>query len=243
MVNPQIKTYIDQNKANFSMEELKQSLVKQGFTAMDVDEVIRVERGGQPQGPPPITPAGVQPAAGAAKPSFTKDPKLKQTIIIFVVAGVIFQLISYVISILGNNLMLSSFFSGFAIGAYGISIVWGAVSSGVGGLIFYFIYEPVRDWIKGIAFLSKFIHSLFTLFWIPSLVGFVISAVLTLIMFLLVGASPLATAFLATAGIASAGPTIASFFIGWVVLLGGNLAASYFYAKIVSKKLSSMYSW
>jgi hypothetical protein len=130
-----------------------------------------------------------------------------------------------------------SYFGLFNVMGLIMAVIIGVVAGAVGGAIFYFLYDPLHNWVKSVALLSKYIHDMFTLFWIPSLVGSIISGAFGLLGLLSVGVVVVGLA--GTYGAASIGGA----FIGVVISFAAHLAVYYFYAKAVSAKLTSYYPW
>jgi archaellum component FlaG (FlaF/FlaG flagellin family) len=232
MVNPQLVNYLNQNKSRFSMDELKQALIQQGYAKNEVDQAAATAMG---NAPPLVQQTMVQ----MSSTSRFDDPKLKETIVVFLIWGVIFYGIRYVV-----NLILNTFLFGYSFYFAGIifSVIYAAIGAGLGGLMFYFIFDFVKNWIKKSNFLSRHIDSLFSLFWKPALVGFIVGVVFTLLGYITLMASPvgrLANAFSVYSGSSSLTKLLISTIIMFIV----NLIISYNYAKIISNKLSKYYIW
>lgn len=164
--------------------------------------------------------------------SLQKNKKLVETIKLFVIYGTIMSVACSLIGIVISSLHWSPSYGGFGAGALVMAVIMGAIISAIGGFVFYFIYEPVKGWVKTNAFLSKHINSLFTLFWKPYLVVTVVQAALGLLSML--GASSMAMSY---------GASFGGMFIGWVVYFVANVALYYWYAKTITAKLASHYSW
>jgi uncharacterized membrane protein len=120
-----------------------------------------------------------------------------------------------------------------------MAIIVGVIGFCIGAVIFYFIYEPLHNWVKRTPFLSKYIHDMFTLMWKPYLVGIVISAIFALIAMFGVGAAAVAVA--GAYGYGAVG--LGGLFIGWAISFVVQIAVYYWYAKTVSAKLTPYYPW
>jgi hypothetical protein len=153
--------------------------------------------------------------------------KFIDTVKIFAIYGTLLSIAGFVLSIVISALSWSSYYHygyyyGFNIFTLIPVIIGAAIGSAVVGVLFFFFYEPVRNWIKKVAFLSKYIHSLFTLFWIPLLVITLLDAIGEL-------SQPFAFWGIGLTAIA--------------IALVGHLVIYYVYSKVISAKLASHYSW
>ncbi len=198
---------------------------------------------------PPQNNAPVPPAPVPSNPSqnsgqnfsvdlLQKNPKFIETIKTFVIYGTIMAVISSVVGMLVSVFHFSAYsdYSSFDFAALIFSIIYGAIGSAIGGVVFYFLYEPIKNWVKGSGFLSKYIHDMFTLFWKPALVGYIISGVFALLSILSIGATLGAAAGLVAVG-------FGALFVGWAVSFVVNIGVYYWYAKAVSAKLEPLYPW
>jgi hypothetical protein len=166
--------------------------------------------------------------------------KLKETIKIFVTYGCLLAPINFVVGSIIGGLNFASGYSLFSITGLIVSFIMGVIGSAIGGLIFYFIYDPVHNWVKGNNFLSKHITDMFTLFWKPFIVGTILSAGFGLLGILGLGA-----------GLAALGGVVGSYvalgfgalFVGWIIMLAVHIVIYYFYAKIITPKLTVLYPW
>lgn len=165
--------------------------------------------------------------------------KLIETIKIFVIYGCLLAPINFVVGSIMNSLNFSSSYSYFSIGGFIASIIVGAIGSAIGGLIFYFIYDPVHNWIKRNSFLSKHITDMFTLFWKPYLFFIILSAGFALLGILGLGLG------LSAIGVGGAMISIGfgAMFVGWIIMLVVQVAVYYFYAKLITPKLTVLYPW
>jgi hypothetical protein len=171
--------------------------------------------------------------------SITKDAKMIGTIKTFVIYGIILAVVNVVVGFVTASIEghFAYSYSGFGVAPLIFGVITGAIGGAIGGVLFHYLFAPVRDFIKGNAFLSKYIHSIFTLFWMPSLVGSVIGGVLGLLGLLSLGA--LAVGVAGAYGAAS----VLTMFISVVITFAAHVAISYFYAKAISAKLSATYTW
>ena len=139
--------------------------------------------------PPPISP--YPQSNHGYQGSSNKEARLKDTIIIFITVGLVFSGIRYFIGWISGGITWGLWATYFGFSGLLMSLIYGAIGSGIGGLIFCYIFKPIRDFVKR-TFLSKYIFSLFRLFWVPALVGFVLSALIAILGFTALGSSPLA---------------------------------------------------
>lgn len=165
--------------------------------------------------------------------------KLKETIKIFVTYGCLLAPINFIVGSIVGSFNFAPGYSYFSISGLITSFIMSAVGSAIGGLIFYFVYEPVHNWVKRTPFLAKHITDMFTLFWKPYLVGTIISAGFGLIGMLGLGFG------LAAIGVGGAMISIGfgALFMGWIIMLAVHIAVYYFYAKIIAPKLTVLYPW
>lgn len=240
MAIEQLVNYFRQNMNRFSIDQLKNSLIQQGYPKAEVDQAASIATGNAP--PLMASPQQAQSSGQSKFDSMSKDPKFKATVGIFVVCGVIFALIKYFFSMIVSGITMRLWFSQFDFLSLLMSILYSAIAAAVGGAFFYFFFDNIKSYIKKSAFLSRHIDSLFKLFWKPSLVGFIIAAIFAILGFITIGSSPIARGILAFTG-ALGGPSFGSLIIGAIVTLVGNLIASYVYAKIISEKLGNYYPW
>ncbi len=174
------------------------------------------------------------PHADFSVDSITKNKKLVETVKIFAIYGGALSVVNTLIGMIVYSIgFYSYYYTSFNILALVGVLIGGAIGSAIGGLIFYFIYEPIRNWIKRTPFLAKYIYSLFTAFWVPFLVGTIITAALGLLNMLGLGAMVGAYAAMG----------FGTLFIGWAIMLVAHVAVYYFYAKMISAKLGGLYSW
>ncbi|MDO8430432.1 MAG: hypothetical protein Q7S72_00365 [Candidatus Taylorbacteria bacterium] len=147
------------------------------------------------------------------------NKKLIETVKIFVVYGCIFWATNLVMTFIFASL---SSFLGFSpwpnIWTSGIGLIVDVIALVICGVIFYFLYNPVHDWIKRNGFLSKHIYNMFTLLWKPALVVFIVD-----FMFALIG--------------------LGLFFLGNAIIMLVQLVIYYFYSKFIAKKLTPLYPW
>ncbi len=166
--------------------------------------------------------------------SISKNKKLVETVKIFAIYGSLLSVANALVGMVVYSVGFHSYYyTSFNIFALIGVLIGGAIGSAIGGLIFYFIYEPIRNWIKRTPFLAKYIYSLFTGFWVPFLVGTIITAALGLLNLLGLGA--MVNAYV--------GIGFGMLFAGWAIMLVAHVAVYYFYAKTISAKLGGLYSW
>ncbi len=177
--------------------------------------------------PPPVNPGNLAPAGpGFQLDSLTKNPKFMDTVKTFAIYGTIFSVVSWLVSMLTYSMRYSGYgySRSFSFVSLVPTVIYAIIANIIGGIIFYFIFNYIRDFIKGSAFLSKYINSIFTLFWIPTLVWTVIGLVLAIL-------PVLASLFLGF------------LFIGLIISSVAHLIMYYFYSKAISKKLQNYYPW
>jgi hypothetical protein len=126
-------------------------------------------------------------------------------------------------------------YGGFSVAALVVAVITGIVCFVIGGVVFYFVFEPIHNWIKRTPFLSKHINDMHSLFWKPYLVVFVVFAALGLLGMLGAGA--------AAASLPGVGAGFGTLFIYWLVSEIVQIAAYYWYAKAISPKLAALYPW
>ena len=152
-----------------------------------------------------------------------------ETVKTVAIYGAILSVINYLITYFTNSIFLTKYY-----GPYKFQIpfaaliqfaVYAAIGGVIGGVIFYFIYDPIKNFVKSSTFLSKHMHNMFTLFWKPTLVFTVISFVLALLPIL-------ATIFIS--------PKI---FITIIISTIAQLVMYYIYAKKLAEKLEKYYPW
>lgn len=182
---------------------------------------------------PPQPPVSQPSGPGFSIDSLQKNPKFMTTVKTFAIYIPILMLINFVVGIITSGFRYGFYTGIFAVPALVMAIISGVIGGVIGGAIFYFFYDPIHNWVKSSPFLSKYIHDMFTLFWIPSLVGWVISCAFGLLGLMSLGA------IAGVYGVASIGGA----FIGVVVSFVVNIAVYYWYAKTISTKLTPLYPW
>lgn len=175
----------------------------------------------------------IPPAPNFSVDSLQKNQKFMATIKTFAIYGSILWVINAAVGMIVSFLHFSEYYNPFNIIGLVFALIAGAIGFAVGAVIFYFIYDPVRMWVKRSAFLSKHIHDMFTLFWKPYLVCFIIGAVFGLLGMLSLGAT------LGAYGVVSFG----GLFVGWLITSVINVGVYYWYAKTMSAKLTPFYPW
>jgi len=183
---------------------------------------------------PPIPP--YSPSSGMVD-SLQKNQKFMETIKTFAIYGSIVYVINAVFGMVISAFSLSSYYSGFSIGALITALISGAIGSAIGGVIFFFLYDPIHNWVKRSSFLSRYINDMFTLFWKPFLVGTIITAAFGLLGMLGLGATMVAV----TEGYGAM--SFGGLFIGWIISFVVHIAVYYWYSKTVSNKLTPFYPW
>ena len=186
---------------------------------------------------PPVNPTPTSPNPISPMDSLMKNKKFMDTVKAFAIYGAIVSVVNSAVDMVISVFHFSGIYNSISITGLIGALIMGAVGGIIGGALFFFFFEPAHNWIKTNAFLSHYIHDVFTLFWKPSLVGIVISAALGLLSILGLGGVAVGL----YAGYAVAG--IASLFVGWVIVLIVHVAVYYFYAKSISSKISSYYPW
>jgi hypothetical protein len=240
MVNQQLINYINQNRNSYSVDQLKQALIQQGYSKEDVNQAADIATG---KAPPLLNQQSTQVQGISPKfSSATKDPKFKETVKVFLIYGIVFGLIRYAISIISDGLTRSYWFGRSHLTSFIPHMLYVAIGAAIGGIVFYFIFDIIKGFVKKSGFLSKHMPDLFHLFWWPALVGFVISAIFTLIFSILLAPLFAGLSILAY-GVGAGTVSFVMFIVAWFVSLIGNLIASYIYAKMISKKLGQYYPW
>ncbi len=186
---------------------------------------------------PPKPPYSPSSGTGFTVDSLQKNQKFMETIKTFAIYGSIVYVINAVLGMIISAFSWSPYYSVFNFGVIIAALIFGAIGSAIGGAIFFFLYDPIHNWVKGNSFLSRYIHDMFTLFWKPFLVVTIISAAFGLLSMLGLGAAMVA----ATAGYGSA--SFGGLFIGWVIAFVVHIAVYYWYSKTVSAKLTPLYPW
>jgi len=165
------------------------------------------------------------------------NKKFIETIKIFVIYGCLIAPINFLVNSVFSAFKLSNHYSFFSIMGLLTSFVDGLIVLALGGIVFYFLYEPVHNWIKRNHFLSKYIHSIYTMFWKPFFFFTLITSLVSL--FGLIGIGLLVTAFTGPYGLlASAG-----LILGWLIYTAIQFAIYYFYSREISEKLGKFYVW
>jgi hypothetical protein len=186
---------------------------------------------------PPVPPSPQPVGSGFQVDSLQKNPKFITTLKTFAIYGPILMVINFVVAIITSGFRYGFYAGIFAVPALIMAIISGVIGGLIGGAIFYFLYDPIHNWVKRSAFLSKYIHDMFTLFWIPSLVFLVIGAIFGLLGLMSLGA--VAVGLAGVYGAASVGGA----FIGVVISFVVNIAVYYWYSKTISSKLTPLYPW
>ncbi len=238
-MDEQTKKYIEQARASGQKDEqIKQALLKSGWNQAQVNDAFGIPNPSGSVTPPPPPPQQNQPNSQAFNPdSLTKNPKFMITVKTFAIYVPIVTIANFIVGIITAGLRYSFYAGIFSVPALIMAIIFGVISGAIGGAIFYFIYDPIKKWVKSVAFLAKYIHNMFELFWIPSLVGSIIGGILGLLG--LMSLSAVTIGVLGAYGAANVGGA----FIGVVIGFVANLVIYYFYAKAVSQKLESLYPW
>lgn len=169
--------------------------------------------------------------------SLKKNPKMMETIKTFVIYGTVVSVADAVIGMLISMFSWSAVYHAFNVGNLIGAVIGGIIGGVICGLLFFYLYNPIHNWVKTVGFLSRHINSMFSLFWKPFLVGTIISAAFNLLSMFGLGAMMIAT----TAGYAAAG--FGGLIIGWIITLVANIIIYYWYSKQVSAKLEPLYPW
>lgn len=177
------------------------------------------------------------PGPGFSVDSLQKNQKFIETLKTFVIYGSIVYLVNAIVSMIISTFRWSSYYSTFSVGVLVMALIVGAIGSAICGVLFFFLYDPIHNWVKRSSFLSRYIHDMFTLFWKPFLVGTIIGAALGLLGMLGLGAAVVGV----TGGYGV--PSFGGLFIGWIIAFIAHIAVYYWYSKTVSAKLSSYYPW
>jgi len=182
--------------------------------------------------PPPVTPASPVPpvngaaAAGAQLDAFTKNPKFIETIKTFVIYSALLNIALWLINVIQYSLLQTRYYPyKINFGHIVPTLFYGLIYGAIAGIVFYFAFNFIRDYIKASARASKYIYSIFTLFWAPSLWGNIAVAILAIL--------PLLTVLFISGRM----------FLGIIISFVGNVFAYYIYSKIISSKLQALYPW
>ncbi|MCX6724123.1 MAG: hypothetical protein NT155_03085 [Candidatus Staskawiczbacteria bacterium] len=232
----QIQKYIEQARASGQKDEqIKQTLLQSGWNQAQINEAFGIPNPPSnvvsPPPPPPTRGQSFNPE------SLTKDPKLITTVKTFAIYAPVLSVVSFVVGVVTSGFRYSFYLGMFSVPALIMAIISGVIGGAIGGIIFFFIYDPVHSWVKRTPFLAKYIHNMFELFWIPSLVFSIIGGAFGLLGLLSLGA--VSVGIMGGYGAVSVGGA----FIGVIISLAANLVVYYFYAKMISAKLESMYPW
>ena len=186
---------------------------------------------------PPVAPTPSTPSPAFAMDSLMKDKKFMDTVKTFATYGAIVSVANVAIGIVLSAFHFAGSYSPLSVVALVMAFIMGAIAGAIGGALFFFFYGPIHNWVKANAFLSRYIHDMFSLFWKPFLVGTVLSAVSGLLGILGMGAS------IAVLSAGYAAVSTGSLFIGWIVAFAAHIVIYYFYSKAVSSKLIPLYPW
>ncbi len=165
------------------------------------------------------------------------NKKFVETVNIFVIYGCLLAPVNFIVDTLFSSFKLSNHYSFFSIMGLITSFIDGIIASALAGIVFYFLYEPIHNWIKRNTFLSKYIKSIYTMFWKPFFFFTLITSLISL--FGLLGIGIFVTVFTGPYGLlASAGLILV-----WLVYTAIQFAIYYFYSKEISEKLGKIYVW
>jgi len=237
-MNAQVDAYIKQARASGQTDEqIKKALLQSGWKQEQVNDAFGIPNPQSGVTPPPPPPAQGQTAQSFDPEALTKNPKFMTTVKTFAIYIPILMVVNFVVAIITSGLKYGFYEGIFGVAALIMAIIYGVISGAISGVVFYFIYNPVRDFVKRTPFLAKYIHNMFTLMWVPSLVGSVIGGVFGLLGLLSLGA--MTVGVLGSYGIAS----MSGAFFGVIISFVVNIVIYYFYAKTISKKLEPLYPW
>ncbi len=247
----QLSLYFKENLDKGILEEdLKKASLIQGWNEADINKALELAKINTPLPPTPqstissipvpsssgastgqMSPntQGYTPINGNSVDSLMKNHKFVETVKVVAIYGAVLTLINYIVSFYSRSIFLTRYYGSYRLTipfAYFIQFAVSAAIGGViGGVLFYFFYDPIKNFVKGSAFLSKHIHNMFTLFWKPTLF-------FTIIGFLLALLPILATIFISS-----------KIFLNIVITSVAQLVIYYFYAKKLSEKLEQYYPW
>lgn len=160
MVNPTLVNYLKQYQKQYSMSQLKDALISQGYSAKDVQDAIEEVQGGHV----------VMPAAPVADPFqhfFTVDLQAKETMIASVIGLLICQVLI--------------FFGDFLTGQQDVmGLIWMVVIAVISGIISGFLlsklYYPIMDFISSyLRFLLPLCDTFFKFLFVPVIIGSALS--------------------------------------------------------------------
>jgi hypothetical protein len=165
------------------------------------------------------------------------NKKLIETIKIFVIYGCLLAPVNFIVDSVFSTFKLSIHYPFFSVMGLITSFIDGVIASAIAGIIFYFLYEPVRNWIKRNNFLSKHINSIYTMFWKPFIIFTLITSLLKLLG--LIGISFFVTTLTGPYGfLVSVGVILV-----WMVYIATKFAVYYFYSREISGKLGKISTW
>lgn len=167
--------------------------------------------------------------------SLKKDVKFIDTIKTFVIYGCVLWLTNDIVNMLFAHLTFSGYHPTFNILVIVLSIIIGAISSLIGGALFYYFFDMLRDWVKANPFLSGHINSLFNLFWKPFLVSIIIGGVF--------GLFSVFTAKVVDVENIEGVATFGALFASWLIVLVLHSIIYFMYSKLITDKLRQYYKW
>lgn len=164
-----------------------------------------------------------------------RDVKFIETVKTFVIYGCLLWLANDIINMLFAHLTFSGYHPSFNLLVIIVSLIIGSISSLIGGILFYYFFEVLRDWIKSNPFLSGHINSLFNLFWKPFLASLIIGGIF--------GIFTVFTAKVANVGDIEGVATFGALFASWLIILILHSIIYFMYSKLVTEKLWQYYKW
>jgi hypothetical protein len=247
----QLSSYFKENLDKGILEEdLRKASLVQGWNEADINKALELAKINTPLPPTPnptvsnvpVPPSsstsagqippnttGYTPINGNSVDSLMKNHKFIETVKTVAIYGAIFTLINYIVGFYSRSIFLTRYYGSYKFTIPFANFIQFAISAAIGGVIggvlFYFFYDPIKNWVKGSAFLSKHMHNMFTLFWKPTLF-------FTVIGFLLSFLPILATIFVSS-----------KLFLNIVVTSVVQLVVYYLYSKKLSEKLEQYYPW
>ncbi len=232
MPNPELVTYFNKYKRQYDLNQLKQSLINQGYKPAEVEEAAQIvwkQSGPLPPSSPLPPPSSTSSGTAKTDNIFTIDQQTKETIVASVTGLVLAEIII--------------FFGDFLIsGSSIIGIIWTLIYAVLGGLVAGFIlakfYDSFMDFIsQNLKFLMPLCDTFFKLLFLPVVIGAAIALLFSL----------LAGGLIFAAGASLGGVGVLGGLLGGSIILGViwgiivTVAARYLYAKYMVSKVGHYY--
>jgi hypothetical protein len=232
MVKQELVDYFIQYSGQYSINQMKESLVKQGYNALEVEEAAKVAVEKEGAGAKIPLPPGDGNDTGKDDFSsfFTVDARTKDTIF----ASILGLLIAELVVFFGDFLIVSS-----SIYYVFFTIAYAVIGGAIAGFLLSKLYEPIMDFIsKNLRFLLPLTNTFFKFLFFPVVIGSLFS--------LLLGLAAGSAAFLIGSKAGVDGGILGAFIgsmlilvIVWSILV--SLAARFIYAKFMVFKVGRYY--